>query len=115
MTSTPYNTPTQVRTDRPELTGTPSTISQTPTPDLTELAELESLSKTPEIEVFTPSPTLTPTEIGPVNEPTENGEPGFESPEETEIHWSFLLIGMGSGLGMLGLTSYFLSKTYLDQ
>ncbi|MDF1519897.1 MAG: hypothetical protein P1P73_05390 [Brevefilum sp.] len=105
-TSTPFNTPTQVRTDRALETEVSPTITeispseQTPSPEF--ITSTSTKSTTP-LPTNTLHPTATPTQV-------TTQEPAINDQEQNP--WVFLLIGSFSGLAILGFVSVLLSKTY---
>jgi hypothetical protein len=105
-TSTPFNTPTQVRTDRPLGTEVSPTITEIPPSDhsLSPVFITGTLTKS-----RSPLPTntiwITPT---PTQVPPQ--EPGLNDQAQNPL--VYLLIGSFSGLAFLGLGSFLLFKTY---
>ncbi|MDY6846737.1 MAG: hypothetical protein SVP52_06340, partial [Chloroflexota bacterium] len=119
-TSTPYNTPTQVRTDRPSSTMS-STIDATSLADRTLSAEIltgtpgetATPTGTPPIMGLIQSATPQPTSISDrIITPTQENapDPGLQKSENN--HWVYLLIGSGAGLSLLALASFLLFKFY---
>ena len=114
FTSTPYGTPTQVRTDRPSQTGTQPTaeerFSQTPdpstiTPEESTPTATEFPGLTPSIQSDTPLPGRTPTVTQEVSFP-----PGNQDNQQNS--WLYLLFGGAAGLGILGTVSLYFYKEY---
>ncbi len=106
-TSTPFNTPTQVRTERPTSTITP-TIDETSLAAQSPSAEFVTVTPTKSRTPFpttTLQPTTTPTQV-PTQEPIIN--------DQEQNPWIYLLIGTSSGLGFLGLASFYLSKKFFQ-
>jgi len=116
FTSTPYGTPTQVRTDRPSPTVNTPTASNTieitisPTPDSLALTQQDTSTVSPESPILTDSvPSVTPrTNITPTSSQVDGINGGNMSNEHNT--WIYLLIGSIIGVGFLGATSLYLYK-----
>jgi hypothetical protein len=131
FTSTPYGTPTKVRTDRPTPTGPSPTNNQTEIPNQTSTPGFVSLTKTSQSEMTitaygsdpaeisntsrTPSPEMTnqsqterPENAGTTTTPSQEQE------QENKSHnLLFLLTGAGLGLGIITVAGFYLSKNIL--
>jgi hypothetical protein len=124
-TSTPYSTPTQVRTDRPSATVPSPTASHTIQPTITATPVAETASSTVEAGL-TPSPSMSPDTTShflsqtpiPSRTPTDQATTIPTVPNDAKPggagrnQWAYLLLGMSSGLGILGLASFLLSKSF---
>lgn len=126
FTSTPYGTPTQVRTDRPSPTGPSPTNNQTEISLQTGTPGSESLTRTTQNEMTVTVSTFEPTEIsirsrtpGPENtntvktEVTSASQEEQKPPNEYQYNWLFILTGAGLGLGMISIVSFYLSKSMI--
>lgn len=118
FTSTPYGTPTKVRTDRPTSTANTPTSSITaensitPTPDSfaptlqdTSTLSMKTDAPTDPVSSVTPRTTVTvaPTQSDYNNDGILNNE---------QDAWIYLLMGSITGLGFLGAASLYLYKNY---
>lgn len=126
FTSTPYGTPTQVRTDRPSPTGPSPTTNQTDLSLQTGTPDPELLTRTAQSEMTRTASTSAPTEIsnrsrtpGPENTNAAKTDVTAASPEEQkpanedQYNWLFILTGAGLGLGIISFLGFYLSKSMI--
>ena len=123
-TATPFSTPTQVRTDRPTPTSTQTlSTEQMPPAGATEILGTNQVEGTPTRsntpEVLTEGKSLTPSpassesvEETPGVDSSENPEPSEDPSEPGQVRWGYLLLGAGSGIGVLIAAGVILSKFY---
>jgi len=109
-TSTPVSSPTQVRTDRPTPTIDQTlTAEQTFTLEVTIMTATTVPSSTAETAVQVPS--WTPN----TEDDMDNGEVDDQpAPDADQTYWEYLLLGAGSGMGILVAAGYILTKGYLN-
>jgi hypothetical protein len=126
FTSTPYGTPTQVRTDRPTPTGPSPTQSQTEFSLQTGTPDSESLTRTAQDEITRTASTSIPTEISNRSrtpnpestdkyrtETTTSSQEEQNQADEDQYGWLFLLAGAGLGVGIISILSFYLSKSMM--
>jgi len=126
FTSTPYGTPTQVRTDRPTPTGPSPTQSQTEFSLQTGTPDSESLTRTAQDEITRTASTSIPAEISNRSrtpnpestdkyrtETTTSSQEEQNQADEVRYGWLFLLAGAGLGVGIISILSFYLSKSMM--